>query len=386
MREYLWHEEVLMEPRPQTLDLRGLLPHEIEPIFASINEPAYRSRQLFQSLHRKGVQNTQDIRGLKKTTLEYLEQNYQAQNLRQVSVQVSNDGTRKYRFQTHDGHIIESVFIPHAAKLGRHSICISSQVGCAMGCRFCATAAMKLVRHLSAAEIVNQVYLVTKDINDADITQDLMLVDNERPIQNIVFMGMGEPLHNFTNVVRAIEILTHADGVGFSPRRITVSTSGIVPKIIELGEKTGVYLAISLNATTDEVRNVIMPVNNKWRIEELLNAARDFPLKIRERITFEYVLLKGINDSEEDAYRLVDLLRAMKCKINLIPFNEHPLSPYKRPSNDAVLKFHGILYRAHLAVFTRKTRGDDIDAACGMLGAKKLEQERKNPSMMMGLI
>ncbi len=246
-----------------------------------------------------------------------------------------------------------------------------------MGCTFCATAALKLVRNLTAAEIVAQVYFVANDVALNGDHKKLMLNDNERPIHNIVFMGMGEPLHNFDQLVRSIELLTHPDGMAFSPRRITVSTSGIVPKIKELGEKTGVYLAISLNATTNEVRKSIMPINNKWRIEELLEAARSFPLKIRERITFEYVLLKGINDTDDDAFRLAHLLKDMKCKINLIPFNEHPLSPYKKPDNDVVLRFHQILYRSHLSVFTRKTRGDDIDAACGMLGAKKLELKRK---------
>lgn len=367
---------MITKQSPTLEDLRQFLPHEIEPIFLSIDEPRYRSKQLFQALHRKGAVNTNEISNLKKATRDYLDAHFTLQNLTKSAVKVSTDGTRKYQFTTHDGHTIESVFIPHAAKLGRHSICISSQVGCAMGCTFCATAALKLVRNLTAAEIVSQVYIVARDVlENADATS-LMLEDAARPIHNIVFMGMGEPLHNFDNVVRAIELLTHPDGMGFSGRRITVSTSGLVPKITELGEKTSVYLAISLNATTNEVRNVIMPVNNKWRIEELLKAARNFPLKVRERITFEYVLLKGINDTEEDAHRLADLLRGMQCKINLIPFNEHPLSPYKRPDNKTTLMFHDILYRAHLSVFTRKTRGDDIDAACGMLGAKKLESER----------
>ncbi len=362
-------------------DLRQLLPSEIEPIFLSIDEPRYRSKQLFQALHKKGADNTNGISTLKKTTREFLDSNYPMANLTQAMVKVSVDQTRKYQFTTHDGHTIESVFIPHAAKPGRHSLCISSQVGCAMGCTFCATAALKLTRNLSAAEIVNQVYLVAKDVFEHGDHEALMLEPNVRPIHNIVFMGMGEPLHNFDNVVRSIELLTHPDGMDFSPRRITVSTSGLVPKITELGEKTGVYLAISLNATTNEVRNVIMPVNNKWRIEELLGAARKFPLKVRERITFEYVLLKGINDTEDDAYRLASLLKDMQCKINLIPFNEHPLSPYRKPDNETILMFHKILYRAHLSVFTRKTRGDDIDAACGMLGAKKLESLRDDKKM-----
>lgn len=363
----------------QSSDLRNLLPHELEPIISELSEPKYKSKQIFQALHKSGLNSLAEISTLKKESRQLLSDNYSLTNLTINSVKVSSDQTRKYTFKTFDGHLIESVFIPHAAKLGRHSICISSQVGCAMACTFCATAALKLKRNLTASEIVSQVYLVAQDVLKNGDLAKLELKANERPIHNIVFMGMGEPLHNFEQVVRAIKILTHSDGMAFSPRRITVSTSGIVPKIKELGLETGVYLAVSLNATKNEVRDIIMPVNNKWPIEELLKACRDFPLKIRERITFEYVLLKGINDTKEDALRLADLLSDMKCKINLIPFNEHPLSPYKKPDNETVLMFHKILYRAHLSVFTRKTRGDDIDAACGMLGAKKLEEERMRP-------
>lgn len=361
-----------------SIDLRNLALEEITPIFQELGEPSYRVRQLFQALHRDGASSFEEISTLKKSIRDTLAKIHCLTPLTKELVKISADGTRKYQFRTHDGHIIESVFIPHAAKDGRHSLCISSQVGCAMGCTFCATASLKLVRSLSASEIVNQVYLVARDVMEHGDHEQLMLKDNERPIHNIVFMGMGEPLHNFDNLIRALELLTHPLGMAFSPRRITVSTSGLVPKIRELGEKTGVYLAISLNATTNEVRNIIMPVNNKWRIEELLKAAREFPLKVRERITFEYVLLKGINDTEEDAHRLVELLRGMACKINLIPFNEHPLSPYKKPDNKVTLMFHKILYSNNLSVFTRKTRGDDIDAACGMLGAKKLEHARES--------
>ncbi|HXW53557.1 MAG TPA: 23S rRNA (adenine(2503)-C(2))-methyltransferase RlmN [Myxococcota bacterium] len=359
-------------------DLRGLLPAEIEPIFLSLDEPRYRTKQLFLALHRHGAVATDNISHLKKSTRDYLGRHFEIKNLRQINVKIAMDGTRKYQFETHDSHVIESVFIPHAAKSGRHSLCISSQIGCAMGCTFCATASMKLIRSLSASEIVAQVYLVAADVLQNGNPDELHLETNDRPIHNIVFMGMGEPLHNFANVVRAIDLLTHQDGMAFSPRRITVSTSGLVEKIRDLGEKTGVYLAISLNATTNDVRNLIMPVNKKWQIETLLQAARDFPLKVRERITFEYVLLQGVNDSMADAHRLASLLKGLKCKVNLIPFNEHPLSPYKRPDAKTVLMFHDILLCAHLSVFTRKTRGDDIDAACGMLGAKKLEERRKN--------
>jgi 23S rRNA (adenine2503-C2)-methyltransferase len=358
------------------LDLKAMLPHELPEIMAEASEPAFKAKVLFQALHKTAVLAINDITTLKKATKEFLEARYNVPTLTLEKVKVSTDQTRKYQFKTHDGHLIESVFIPHAAKVGRHSLCISSQVGCAMGCTFCATSKITLKRNLLASEIVSQVYQVEADVRKNADSDALMLVHNQRAIHNIVYMGMGEPLHNFHAVLRSIELLTHPDGWGISPRRITVSTSGLVPRITELGEKTGVYLAVSLNATTDEVRGRIMPVNNKWRIDQLLAACKDFPLKVRERITFEYVMLKGVNDTAEDAHRLVKLMDGLKCKVNLIPFNEHPLSPFKRPDRKTVLMFHDILYRAHISVFTRKTRGDDIDAACGMLGAKKLEDER----------
>jgi 23S rRNA (adenine2503-C2)-methyltransferase len=366
-----------LEFKHQYNDLKSLLPHELEAMMLELKEPKYRAQQIFRALHRDGICKIEEIHTIKKETRQTLSVFGDMANLKQTLVKISADGTRKYQFETHDAHIIESVFIPHAAKEGRHSLCISSQVGCAMGCSFCATASLKLKRNLTASEIISQVYLVTRDILAYGNAEMLMLKKNERPIHNIVFMGMGEPLHNFDNVIKAIDLLTHKDGLAFSPRRITVSTSGLVPKITELGEKTGVYLAISLNATTNLVRSEIMPVNNKWSIDELIKAAKNFSLKVRERITFEYVLLKGVNDSEADAFRLVELMKGLPCKVNLIPFNEHPLSQFKKPDNKTILIFHKILYEHNISVFTRKTRGDDIDAACGMLGAKKLEHARK---------
>jgi 23S rRNA (adenine2503-C2)-methyltransferase len=291
--------------------------------------------------------------------------------------QASSDGTRKLRLRTHDGRAIETVLIPDGDAGSdddeeddtpkprdfrpRHpklTQCISSQVGCALDCTFCATAKLGFGRNLTAGEIVDQVYRATGGVRA------------RRPT-NLVFMGMGEPLHNFAEVARALRILTDGKGAGFSRRRITVSTAGLVPGIDKLArENLRVNLAISLNAASDEVRDEIMPINKKWPIAALLDAARRFPLERRRRVTFEYVLLAGINDSDDDARRLARLLAGMPAKVNLIPWNPHPLSPYKRPSAARVKSFQALLRERGCPVYVRRPRGDDIDAACGQLAAK----------------
>lgn len=288
-----------------------------------------------------------------------------------------------------------------------------------MGCRFCATAALKLTRHLGAGEIAGQVYAVLDDLeqqlpedpplpssklkhrydhdvdDDTDVAGDAGDVDDaddagdrgadrggapgrrRRRIHNIVYMGMGEPLHNLDGVIGSLALLTHGRGLGLSPRRITVSTSGVVTALGRLGDETNVNLAVSLNATTDEVRSQIMPVNKRWTITDLLEAVARFPRDRRRHVTFEYVLLQGVNDSDDDARRLTRLVKGQKAKVNLIPFNPHPLSPYGRPDDDRVDAFRRILDAGHIENFVRTTRGLDIDAACGMLGAKKLEAARQ---------
>jgi 23S rRNA (adenine2503-C2)-methyltransferase len=322
-------------------------------------------------------------------------------------VKVAADGTRKYQLLTHDGHVIESVWIPHASGPGRHALCISSQVGCAMGCRFCATASLKLTRHLTQGEIAGQVYAVIDEL-EANLPEDPPLPSSKlkhrydhddddevddgddrggdrggavgrrrRRVHNIVYMGMGEPLHNLDGVIGSIGLLTHGRGLGLSPRRITVSTSGVASALPRLGAETNVNLAISLNGTTDDVRGELMPVNKRWNIEALLAAAAAFPSDRRRHVTFEYVLLAGVNDSDDDARRLARLLKGQRGKVNLIPFNPHPLSAFGRPDDGRIDAFRRILDAAHIENFVRTTRGLDIDAACGMLGAKKLEAARQ---------
>ena len=271
-------------------------------------------------------------------------------------VERARDGTRKYALRTGRGDVVEAVFIPDASSPGRNTLCISSQVGCAIDCKFCLTASLGLVRNLKAGEIVEQITRVKEDLG-AD----------ER-IGNIVMMGMGEPLQNYSAVVDALRVMIAEEGHGISPRRITVSTAGLVPRIPKLGEDVPVNLAVSLNATTDEVRDRIMPINKKWNIKALLDACKSFPLPKRRRITFEYVLLADVNDSDEDARRLVKLLKPLRSKVNLIPFNEHAYSPFSRPSDERIERFREIVANGGLTAMVRTPRGDDISAACGQLG------------------
>lgn len=384
------------------IDLLSLDDEGLCKLVADMGEKPFRARQLFAWLHDKRVTSSAAMSDLSAALRAKLENTTMVARPVVEDVRIAEDGTRKYQMKTYDGHIIESVWIPHASGPSHHALCISSQVGCAMGCTFCATAALKLTRHLSAGEIVGQVYAVLDDLAanlpadpplppskmrfrydpepepSADVdADDVAMGRPKRRIQNIVYMGMGEPLHNLDQVIRSINLLTHDKGMGLSPRRITVSTSGVVSALARLGAETGVHLAISLNATTNEVRKEIMPVTRKWSIEQLLEACRDFPAERRRRLTFEYVLLKDVNDSDVDARRLVQLLKPFDSKVNLIPFNAHPLAAFGRPDDDRVDSFRRILDNARVSCFVRTTRGLDIDAACGMLGARKLEDARK---------
>lgn len=268
------------------------------------------------------------------------------------------DGTRKYLFGLADGQTVETVRIPEK---DHYTLCISSQVGCAQGCRFCLTAQSGFIRNLSAGEIIAQVRDVLADIGP----------DDPRRLSNIVFMGMGEPLANYRNLIRAATILTSGDhGLKFSPRRVTVSTAGLVPRLLDLSRQTDLNLAISLNATNNKTRDALMPINRKYPIEQLLEACGRCQLKPRQRITFEYILIDQTNDSPEDARRLVKLLHPIRAKVNLIPFNPHPGSPFNRPSEPAILKFQKILQDAHLTAIIRQSKGADISAACGQLRAR----------------
>jgi 23S rRNA (adenine2503-C2)-methyltransferase len=272
------------------------------------------------------------------------------------AVAESEDGSRKYRLRLADGAAVEAVVMPER---DHSTLCVSSQVGCAMGCRFCRTGEHGLVRNLTRGEIVAQV---------RDLVRE---ADPGLPPTNIVFMGMGEPLANFDALVGALDTLTDNDyGLKFSGQRITVSTAGLVPRMADLGRKTRVNLAVSLNATEDETRTRLMPINRTYPLQTLLDACRRYPLQKGRRITFEYILIAGVNDSEADARRLAKLLRPNRSKINLIPFNPHPGSVFSRPSEETILSFQKILLDSHYTTIIRRSKGQDIAAACGQLAAK----------------
>jgi 23S rRNA (adenine2503-C2)-methyltransferase len=289
-----------------------------------------------------------DMSNLSKDFRQELERSAWVSSLEPEVVEVSSDGTQKYLFRLADGATVESVLIPDE---DRTTLCISSQVGCAMGCGFCLTGTFNLTRNLTTAEIVNQVSAVKR----------------REPVRNIVFMGMGEPLHNLDNVIRALKILIHPDGFQISSRKVTVSTAGLVPEMARLGESVTVNLAVSLNATTDETRDRIMPINRRYPLKELLAACKAFPLPSRRWITVEYVMIRDVNDSIDDARRLVRLISAFPSKVNLIPFNKHEGCSFKAPSQDSIDRFHKFLLDKHITVITRSSRGSDISAACGQL-------------------
>ncbi|OGW43575.1 MAG: 23S rRNA (adenine(2503)-C(2))-methyltransferase [Nitrospirae bacterium RBG_16_43_11] len=337
-------------------DLRNLGLAELEEFALELGLQRYRGRQLFHWVYGKCVDSLEMMTDLSKESRELLSENACISSLLEIRTQVSSDGTKKILFKLEDSHTVESVLIPDEDRL---TLCISTQVGCGMGCTFCLTGKDGLVRNMKSSEIVNQVLLVQKGLQA------------RRGITNIVIMGMGEPLSNYNNVTKAIEILKHPLGPAIGARRITLSTAGLVPGIKKLGEcSLNINLAISLNASTDEQRNLIMPINEKYPLKNLLDACRKFPLRKGRMLSFEYVLLEGVNDSPDDARRVSKLLKGLHCKINLIPFNEFPGSTYKRPSDGAVFKFQEILTDHNYSVFIRKSRGRDILAACGQLREK----------------
>ncbi|NBC40191.1 23S rRNA (adenine(2503)-C(2))-methyltransferase RlmN [Corallococcus exiguus] len=323
-----------------------------------LGERPFRAAQLYRWLHQRGATSFEEMTDLSKVLREKLKVKAEIVPLVKDLEQRSVDGTIKYRFKTRDGRFIESVYMPAE---DRKTLCVSTQVGCAMACTFCMTGTLGLKRNLTAGEIVAQVHAVNREVRRNEGLETL------RPLTNLVFMGMGEPLHNFENLKTALAILQSEEGPNFSHRHITVSTVGLVPMIERFGQETDVKLAISLNASTDEQRSQTMPVNRKWNIQALLDACRKFPLRQGRRITFEYVLLKGFNDTDDDAHRLKELLRDIPAKVNLIPYNENPGLGFQTTGEQRAEEFRAILAEAHVAAYIRKNRGRDIAGACGQL-------------------
>ena len=333
-----------------------------------------RASQLWQWIYQKGVRDFDAMTNLAKTYRAELAERFVIEIPEVVSRHVSEDGTRKYLVRIGGGHEVETVYIPED---GRGTLCISSQVGCTLTCSFCHTGTQKLVRNLTPAEIIGQVMLARDDLGEWP-EAGRNPKDETRLLSNIVLMGMGEPLYNFESVRDAMKIAMDGEGISLSRRRITLSTSGVVPEIARTAEEIGCMLAVSFHATTDAVRDKLVPINKKWNIETLLNALRDYPkLSNSERITFEYVMLKGVNDSDADARRLVQLIKGIPAKINLIPFNEWPGAPYERSDWKRIKAFADIIYKAGYASPIRTPRGEDIMAACGQLKSAT-ERARKS--------
>lgn len=321
----------------------------------SLGHKRFHATQLLRWIYQRDVHDFAAMTDLSKTLRTELESVAWISELQSDIVEVSQDGTRKFLFQLGDGHHIETVLIP--MEKGRSTLCISTQAGCAMQCAFCLTGTFGLARNLTAAEIVNQVDAVRR----------------YHAVDNIVLMGMGEPLHNLNNVIKALEILYDDNSFCYGTRRITLSTCGLVPEMRQLGSRIRVGLAVSLNATTDEVRNRLMPINRRYPLQELLAACRAFPLQARQRITFEYILISGVNDSQADAKRLIRLLHGIQAKVNLIAYNEHAGSPFKTPSEDNIASFQSYLLNRNLVAVRRASKGCDISAACGQLKGKSTE-------------
>ena len=365
-------------PEPGLTNIVGLSRDALRAALIAAGTPEKQAKmrvnQIWQWVYVWGARDFDGMTNLAKSYRAELAENFYIGLPEMVSRQISSDGTRKYLARIAGGHEVEVVYIPEE---DRGTLCISSQVGCTLTCSFCHTGTQKLVRNLTAAEIVGQIMMARDDLDDWPRPGEAY---GERPrlISNIVLMGMGEPLYNFDAVRDAMKIAMDGEGISLSRRRITLSTSGVVPEIARCAEEIGCMLAISFHATTDEVRDRLVPINKKWPIAELLEALRQYPKASNsERITFEYVMLKDVNDSDEDAHRLIKLIKGIPAKINLIPFNEWPGAPYQRSDWARIKRFADIIYKAGYASPIRTPRGEDIMAACGQLKSAT-ERARKS--------
>lgn len=337
--------------------MQELLGLEIEELQNVLGGPSYRAAQVFEWMYARNEQDFQQMTNLSKQVRAELMEKFVISLPQAVHSEHSQDGTTKYALRVGE-ETIEAVYMPETK---RDTLCISSQAGCSFGCKFCVTARMNLLRQLSPAEILGEILLLLKHHG------------REKRI-NIVFMGMGEPLHNYDNVMKAIRILSHPKGLAVSLQRITISTVGFIPALLRMKEESAIpNLAVSLNAPNNRLRDELMPINRIYPIEMLVKTLIDLPLKHRQRITFEYVLLKGVNDSLENARELLSETSSIRCKINLIPFNPDPHLPYTRPDEQTISRFAGILVSGGRTVAVRRSRGPDISAACGQLGSQLID-------------
>ena len=354
--------------------LIGLTRDELTAVLSAlgVNDRQLRMRvsQIWSWLYAHGVLEFGQMSNVAKDLRDKMASHYSLARLELAEALHSDDGTRKYLFRLNDGQLVETVYIP---EVDRGTLCVSSQVGCTLTCRFCHTGTQKLVRNLTAAEIIGQMVAARDDLQDWGTAGPSNI--GKRKVTNVVMMGMGEPLYNSDHVADALNVMSDGDGLSLSKRRITISTSGVVPEIATMGEKTGVMLAISLHAVSDALRDQLVPLNKKYPISELLEACRNWPgLSNAKRITFEYVMLKDVNDSDDDARALVKLLTGIPAKINLIPFNPWPGAPYKCSDDKRMQAFADIVNKAGYASPVRRPRGRDIMAACGQLKSASIKQ------------
>jgi 23S rRNA (adenine2503-C2)-methyltransferase len=340
--------------------------------FAEMGEKPFRAKQVLRWVHKSGEADFDAMSDLALSLRSKLKESACVQAPQVMREELSDDGTRKWLLDVGTGNAVETVFIPET---DRGTLCVSTQAGCALDCAFCSTGKQGFNRNLSTAEIIGQLWWANREIGKG--------ADGNWPITNVVMMGMGEPLLNFDNTVSALHLMLDDNAYGLSRRRVTVSTSGIVPAMDRLREECPVALAVSLHAPNDNLRNVLVPINQKYPLRELMAACRRYLEKApRDFITFEYVMLEGVNDSENDARELIALVRETPCKFNLIPFNPFPQAPYKRSSSEAVRRFRDVLMQADIVTTTRKVRGDDIAAACGQLAGQVQDRTKRTQRLM----
>ncbi|WP_461535835.1 dual-specificity RNA methyltransferase RlmN [Spongorhabdus nitratireducens] len=352
-------------------NLLGLTQKGLEEFFVSIGEKKFRAQQIMKWIHHFGVSDFDEMTNISKVLREKLKQVAEVRAPEIISSDFSTDGTRKWVVRVESGSSVEMVFIPDGK---RGTLCVSSQAGCALDCSFCSTGKQGFNSDLTVAEIIGQVWIAARSFGSIPATK-------ERAITNVVLMGMGEPLLNFDNVIDSMNLMMDDFGYGLSKRRVTLSTSGVVPAMRKMIGLTDVSLAVSLHAPTDELRDILVPINRKYPIRELKQAIADYMGSLSDRarvVTIEYTLLAGVNDQPEHAKALVKVLKDVPCKLNLIPFNPFPHSGYERPSNNAVRRFQTLMQEAGLNTTVRKTRGDDIDAACGQLVGQVEDKTRRS--------